>query len=86
MLDRSVDREAAYTAWRDGYSVSEFAAEAHSAPPLVPPDAAHHCPTGLSSPVDNDRQDFTIYSGDWAMSRIYEQRGGPDHMRWCWSL
>jgi hypothetical protein len=49
-------------------------------------DAAHHCPTGLSSPVDNDRQDFTIYSGDWAMSRIYEQRGGPDHMRWCWSL
>jgi hypothetical protein len=20
------------------------------------------------------------------MSRIYEQRGGPDHMRWCWSL
>jgi hypothetical protein len=40
----------------------------------------------LSSPVDNDRQDFTIYSGDWAMGRIYEQRGGPDHMRWCWSL
>ena len=29
-------REAAYTAWRDGYSVSEFAGEAHSAPPLVP--------------------------------------------------
>ena len=20
------------------------------------------------------------------MGRIYEQRGGPDHMRWCWSL
>ena len=40
----------------------------------------------LSSPVDNDRQDFTIYSGDWAMGRIYEQRGGPDHMRLCWSL
>jgi hypothetical protein len=23
-------------------------------------------PTGLASPVDKDRQDFTIYSGDWA--------------------
>jgi hypothetical protein len=22
-------------------------------------------PTGLASPVDKDRQDFTIYSGDW---------------------
>ena len=20
------------------------------------------------------------------MGRIYEQRGGPDHIRWCWSL
>ena len=35
-------------------------------------------PTGLSSPVDKDRKDFTICSGDWAMGRIYEQRGGPD--------
>jgi hypothetical protein len=44
------------------------------------------CPTGLSSPVDKDRHDFTIYSGEWAMGRIYEQRGGPDSMRWFWSL
>ena len=43
-------------------------------------------PTGLPSPVDKDRQDFTIYNGDWAMGRIYEQRGGPDNMRWVWSL
>ena len=43
-------------------------------------------PTGLGSGIDNDRQDFTIYSGDWAMGRIYEQRGGPDSMRWFWSL
>ena len=35
---------------------------------------------------DKDRQDFTIYSGDWAMWRIYEQRGGPDSMRWFWLL
>ena len=35
--------------------------------------------TGLTSPVDKDRPDFTIYSGDWAMGGIYEQRGGPAH-------
>ena len=33
-------------------------------------------PTGLASPVDKDRQDFTIYSGAWAVGRIYEQHGG----------
>jgi hypothetical protein len=38
-------------------------------------------PTGLASPVDKDRQDYTIYSGDWAMGRIYEQRGSRDSMR-----
>ena len=43
-------------------------------------------PTKLSSPVDNDRQDFTVYCGEWAMGRIYEERGGPDNMRWFWSL
>ena len=43
-------------------------------------------PTKLSSPDDNDRQDFTVYCGEWAMGRIYEERGGPDHMRWFWSL
>ena len=42
--------------------------------------------TGLASPVDKERQDFTVYCGDWAMGRIYEQRGGPDSMRWFWSL
>ena len=43
-------------------------------------------PTGLTSPVDKDRQDFSIYSGEWAVGRIYEQRGGPDSRRWFWSL
>jgi hypothetical protein len=44
--------------------------------------AAHDAP-------DADQQgpkDFTIYSGDWAMGRIYEQRGGPDSMLWFWLL
>jgi hypothetical protein len=43
-------------------------------------------PTGLSSPVDEDRQDFTVYCGRWAMGRIYQERGGPDCMRWFWSV
>ena len=42
-------------------------------------------PTGLGSGIDKDRQDFTIYSGDWAMGHIYQQRGGPESMRWFWS-
>ena len=43
-------------------------------------------PTGLASGVDKDRPDFTIYSGDWALGRIYEQGGGPQPARWFWSL
>ena len=43
-------------------------------------------PIGLGSGIDQDRQDFTIYSGGWAVGRIYETRGGPDHLRWFWSL
>ena len=43
-------------------------------------------PTGLESPVDKDRPDFTIFSGDWAMGRIYEDRGAPVNLRWFWSL
>ena len=31
---------------------------------------------GLASPVDQSREDFTIYSGAWTVGRIYEQRGG----------
>ena len=34
--------------------------------------------TGRASP---NRQDFTVYCGDWPMGRIYEESGGPEHMR-----
>ena len=34
--------------------------------------------TGLEPPVDQNREDFTIYSGEWPMGRIYAQRGGPE--------
>lgn len=43
-------------------------------------------PTGLASPVDKDRRDYIVWSGDWAMGRIYEERGSPQHLRWYWSL
>jgi hypothetical protein len=43
-------------------------------------------PTGLASPVDKDRGDYTLFSGEWAMGRIYEERGSPQHLRWYWSL
>jgi hypothetical protein len=33
-------------------------------------------PTGLASPVDEDRQDFTVYCGKWAMGRIYAELYG----------
>jgi hypothetical protein len=43
-------------------------------------------PTGVESPVDKNRQDFTIFSGKWEMGRIYEERSGPVNLRWFWSL
>ena len=43
-------------------------------------------PTGLQSPVDKDCADYTIFSGEWAMGRIYEQRGGPKALRWFWTV
>jgi hypothetical protein len=43
-------------------------------------------PTGLGAGIDKDRQDFTIYSGEWAIGRIYETRGGPETLRWFWSF
>ena len=43
-------------------------------------------PTGLGSGADKDRPDYTVYSGGWAVGRIYETRGGPDNLRWFWSM
>jgi hypothetical protein len=43
-------------------------------------------PTGLGSGIDKDRQDYTVYSGGWDIGRIYETRGGPEHLRWFWSF
>ena len=43
-------------------------------------------PTGLGSGIDKDRQDYTVYTGGWDIGRIYETRGGPEHLRWFWSF
>jgi len=43
-------------------------------------------PTGLGSGIDKDRPDYTVFTGEWEVGRIYETRGGPDNLRWFWSL
>jgi hypothetical protein len=44
------------------------------------------CPTGLGSGIDKDRADYTVFCGEWNIGRIYEVRGGPEHLRWFWAL
>jgi hypothetical protein len=43
-------------------------------------------PTGLDSGIDKDRPDYIVYCGEWDIGRIYQTRGGPDSLRWFWSL
>jgi hypothetical protein len=43
-------------------------------------------PTGLGAGIDKNRPDYTVYCGGWAVGRIYETRGGPDNLRWFWSM
>jgi hypothetical protein len=43
-------------------------------------------PSGLGSEIDKDRADYLIFCGEWNIGRIYEIRGGPDHLRWFWAL
>ena len=42
--------------------------------------------TGLGSGIDKDRPDYTVYTGEWEVGRIYDTRGGPDSLRWFWSM
>ena len=43
-------------------------------------------PTGLGSGIDKDRPDYTVATGEWEVGRIYQTRGGPDSLRWFWSM
>jgi hypothetical protein len=42
-------------------------------------------PTGGQSPVDKGRNDYTVYSGEWQIGRIYEGRGRLPKLRWFWT-
>src|SRR4051794_19251373 len=43
-------------------------------------------PTGPGSGIDKDRPDYSVYTGEWEVGRIYQTRGGPDSLRWFWTL
>jgi hypothetical protein len=43
-------------------------------------------PTGLGSGIDKDRPDYTVFTGEWEVGRIYQARGGLDNLRWFWSM
>src|SRR3954447_9042675 len=43
-------------------------------------------PSGLGSGIDKDRADYTVFTGEWEIGRIYQTRGGPDSLRWFWSM
>jgi hypothetical protein len=40
----------------------------------------------IGSGIDKDRPDYTVVTGEWEVGRIYETRGGPDNLRWFWSM
>ena len=43
-------------------------------------------PTGLGSPADKERSDYTVFSGEFAVGRIYEVRGAPADLQWFWAI
>jgi hypothetical protein len=43
-------------------------------------------PTGLSSGFYKDSVDYSVFCGEWCIGRIYENRSGPEDMRWFWAL
>ena len=43
-------------------------------------------PAGLGTPADKDRSDYTFFSGEFAVGRIYEERGAPANLKWFWTI
>ena len=43
-------------------------------------------PTGLGHGVYANAIDYNVFSGEWCIGRIYEQRTGPKGLRWFWAL
>ena len=42
--------------------------------------------TGLGSGTYKDNVDYSVFSGEWLIGRIYERNGFPDEVRFFWSL
>jgi hypothetical protein len=43
-------------------------------------------PTGLGHGVYKDVPDYSVFSGEWCIGRIYQTRTSPDSLRWFWAL
>jgi hypothetical protein len=43
-------------------------------------------PTGLGHGVYKDSIDYSVFSGEWLIGRIYERHGFPHEVRFFWSL
>ena len=37
-------------------------------------------------PPDKDRGDYTLFSGEFAVGQIYEERGAPADLKWFWAI
>ena len=50
--------------------------------------SSRHRPTGLASPAQADRQDWTLYEDGRPIGRIYEDASAstPPELRWFWSI
>src|SRR4051794_16744955 len=70
--------------WHHGTERRKQLARGHKAMRIC--DAPQDAPDRSWCRDRQDRQGFTIYGGGWAVGRIYETRGGPDHLRWFWSF
>jgi hypothetical protein len=43
-------------------------------------------PTGLGSGTYKKDADYSVFCGEWCIGRIYDNRTGPEDMRWFWAL
>ena len=43
-------------------------------------------PSGLGHGVYKDSIDYSLFSGEWLIGRIYERNGFPGEARFFWSL
>ena len=49
-------------------------------------DAAYHAPNRPCHGVYKDDVDYSVFSGEWLIGRIYERRGFPNDVSFFWSL